>query len=254
MELEEVLRARRSSRHFGEEPVPRATIEALITLAATAPSAGNRQPWRVEALAPQAARRLVDEVEPLAWEILYPTLREVIARDKNVLGEQPSGRELTDKTVEFVQRNIFLRGSFWLLVVHFPRHSVTRTARTLASTAEFVRHRVLSRATLAERAALVRFLATRTPRAIECDLFADLGSVAGFMYGLTLAATDHGLASCIQYTYGLVQPEVRRLLSLERDDEVLGAVAIGVPAPDVDPAQTARNAFRRPVPVRWRES
>jgi len=251
MELDVVMRARRSSRHFGEEPVPRATIETLIDLAATAPSAGNRQPWRVEALAPEAARGLVDAVEGKAWEILYPTLREVIARDKNVLGDSPSGRALTEATVDFVRRQIFLRGNFWLLLVHFPRHTIGRTARTLASTAAFVRHRVEAQPSLSARAELVRFLAARAPKALECDLFADLGSVAGFMYGLALAATDHALASCIQYTYGLVQPEVRAHLGMDDGTEILGAIVIGRPGPVSDPAQVARNAFRRPVPVRW---
>jgi len=251
MELEEVMHRRRSSRHFAEEAVPRATIEALIATAATAPSAGNRQPWRVEALAPPAARRLVDAVEGKAWEILYPTLREVIAKDTNVLGgESPSGRALTDATLAFVERNIFLRGSFWLMLVHFERHTLAQTARTIASTADFVRHRLGSLPGLAARAELLRFLSTRTPRALECDLYADLGSVAGFMYGLTLAATDHGLASCIQYTYGLVQPEVRAHLGLDARAEVLGAVVVGAPA---DNELAARHVARRPVPTRWHE-
>lgn len=251
MELDEVFKARRSTRHFGDEAVGADTIAALIAAAGRAPSAGNRQPWKVEALAPGAARGLADAVEGKAWEILYPTLREVIARDTSVLGRSPTGRELTDATVAFVDREILLRGSFWLLVVHFPRHTLGYTLRTLASTADFVRHRLAAQRGLAARLELARFLSARAPQAIECDLFADVGSVAGFMYGLSLAATDLGLASCIQYTYGLVQPEVRAHLGIDAGQEILGAVAIGTHGRVDDDAFRARVSHRRPVSVTW---
>ncbi|PIE17215.1 MAG: hypothetical protein CSA66_06345, partial [Proteobacteria bacterium] len=86
MELTQALAGRRSERHFSDEPVPAEVISALIGVASHAPSAGNRQPWRVAAVAPAAARAIIDDLEPKAWEILYPTLREVIASDPTVLG------------------------------------------------------------------------------------------------------------------------------------------------------------------------
>lgn len=44
--LTELLRTRRTIRAFTAEPVPRATVEALIDAAVQAPSASNKQPWR----------------------------------------------------------------------------------------------------------------------------------------------------------------------------------------------------------------
>ncbi len=44
--IEEVMRTRRSVRHFKSDPVPRELVERLITAAITAPSASNKQPWK----------------------------------------------------------------------------------------------------------------------------------------------------------------------------------------------------------------
>ncbi|APV50710.1 hypothetical protein BWI17_14060 [Betaproteobacteria bacterium GR16-43] len=46
MNLEELIRSRRSIRRYKPEAPPRETIEALIAVAALAPSASNKQPWR----------------------------------------------------------------------------------------------------------------------------------------------------------------------------------------------------------------
>lgn len=42
----EQMNARRSVRHFSDEPVPREAIELAIATASTAPSGAHRQPWR----------------------------------------------------------------------------------------------------------------------------------------------------------------------------------------------------------------
>ncbi len=41
-----VIQGRRSIRRYTDQPVSRATLEALLTAASWAPSAHNRQPWR----------------------------------------------------------------------------------------------------------------------------------------------------------------------------------------------------------------
>jgi nitroreductase len=42
----QTMEARRSVRHFSDEPVPREAIELAIRTASTAPSGAHRQPWR----------------------------------------------------------------------------------------------------------------------------------------------------------------------------------------------------------------
>jgi nitroreductase len=46
MTLEDLLRTRRSVRAFLPEPPPDEVVERLVELAALAPSASNKQPWR----------------------------------------------------------------------------------------------------------------------------------------------------------------------------------------------------------------
>jgi nitroreductase len=52
------IRERRSIRAFLPTPVPRETIEAILALAARAPSGSNIQPWKVRVLMGEAVRHL----------------------------------------------------------------------------------------------------------------------------------------------------------------------------------------------------
>jgi nitroreductase len=51
LSVTEAVRARRSTRAFLDRPVAAETVAELLGLAARAPSGGNLQPWRVDALA-----------------------------------------------------------------------------------------------------------------------------------------------------------------------------------------------------------
>jgi nitroreductase len=46
LETREAIRTRRSVRTFTPDPVPQATVRALLEAAMQAPSAGNQQPWQ----------------------------------------------------------------------------------------------------------------------------------------------------------------------------------------------------------------
>lgn len=46
----DVMRRRRSVRHFSDRPVSQATIEWIVRTAASAPSGANKQPWRFVAV------------------------------------------------------------------------------------------------------------------------------------------------------------------------------------------------------------
>jgi nitroreductase len=50
MELEELVRSRRSVRGYKKDPVPRHVIEEIIDLAKRAPSSMNTQPWHIHVL------------------------------------------------------------------------------------------------------------------------------------------------------------------------------------------------------------
>ncbi len=58
-DFHDVMRRRRSIRHFSDRPVSRETIERLVTIAASAPSGANKQPWRFVAVQDAAVKRSI---------------------------------------------------------------------------------------------------------------------------------------------------------------------------------------------------
>jgi nitroreductase len=52
----DVMRRRRTVRHFSAEPVPQSVIEQLVTIAGSAPSGANKQPWRFVAVRDPAVK------------------------------------------------------------------------------------------------------------------------------------------------------------------------------------------------------
>ena len=58
MNVDEAITSRKSVRRFLPTPVPRATVEHILEVAARAPSGHNVQPWRVYALAGEPLAKL----------------------------------------------------------------------------------------------------------------------------------------------------------------------------------------------------
>lgn len=61
--VDAAIASRRSIRRFLDTPVPATTVEAILDVAARAPSGTNMQPWRGYVLAGAAKQRLVDAVQ-----------------------------------------------------------------------------------------------------------------------------------------------------------------------------------------------
>lgn len=62
------LRTRRSIRRFKTDPVPDSVIQDILSTAAYAPSAHNRQPWRFVVIASQAVRAALAESMAIDFE------------------------------------------------------------------------------------------------------------------------------------------------------------------------------------------
>ncbi len=60
--VDQVIRDRRSVRAFLPTPVPRSDIEAILEIAARAPSGTNTQPWQVYVLSGARKQALSDEI------------------------------------------------------------------------------------------------------------------------------------------------------------------------------------------------
>lgn len=62
MNVSDALDSRYTCRGFTAEPIPRDTIERILTVAQRAPSGGNLQPWRVYVTAGEVRQRIIDTV------------------------------------------------------------------------------------------------------------------------------------------------------------------------------------------------
>ena len=60
--VDHAITSRRSIRAFLPKPVPRQTVEELLSIASRAPSGTNTQPWKVTVLTGAARQRLVDAI------------------------------------------------------------------------------------------------------------------------------------------------------------------------------------------------
>ena len=75
-ELEGAIRARRTHKAYGREPLARETVEELVELASYAPNHHLTEPWRFRVLGPESFERLVAAGGPNEREKLEraPTL------------------------------------------------------------------------------------------------------------------------------------------------------------------------------------
>ncbi len=68
MDLHQFLRTRRSIRRFKPDPVPDSVMQKILTTAAFAPSAHNRQPWRFVVITDCAIKQALAEAMALDFE------------------------------------------------------------------------------------------------------------------------------------------------------------------------------------------
>ncbi len=61
--VDNAITSRRSIRRFLDTPVPAETVEAILDVAARAPSGTNMQPWQGHVLAGAAKQRVIDAVQ-----------------------------------------------------------------------------------------------------------------------------------------------------------------------------------------------
>ncbi|MEZ4265537.1 MAG: nitroreductase family protein [Myxococcota bacterium] len=69
----EIANRRRSVREFSDRPVDRATIEAIVRAAGTAPSGAHKQPWRFVCVSDPAVKRAIREAAEAEERLFYET-------------------------------------------------------------------------------------------------------------------------------------------------------------------------------------
>lgn len=192
----EAVGARHSCRAFLDRPVPRETVEELLTLAARAPSGGNLQPWQVDIMAGDVLAGLKAKVaaslaanpagEGTEFDVYPP-----------VLGEPWRGRR-------------FASGEQLYAALGITREERPARLGQFAKNFEAFGAPVL--------------LLFSLPRNFGPPQWAHLGM---FMQNVMLLAMERGLATCPQEAWALVHRTIGEVLGLGEDRLFYCGMALG---------------------------
>lgn len=209
--LGRLVRARYSCRSFRDEPVARPVLEALLETAASAPSGGNLQPWGVKVLTGQskqsfsALARLEAERYPdlkNTPDLFYPS----DLRDHYVARRRKTGYALYN-------------------ALGIERSDHDARADQMKQNYDF----------FGASAGLIVYTDHDSAR----NQWLDLG---GYVQTLCLAATEIGLATCIQGIWTIFNrpsDPVKEMLGLGDQHWLVCGVSLGHPDADA-----AANSFR----------
>jgi len=195
MELQEAIASRFSARAFLDTPVTRKSVEAILRLAARAPSGSNMQPWKAYVVSGAKRDDLIKEalssvtqntLEPTEYPIYPAELPTVYSNRRfetgmalyEVLGIERSDKVARDK--QLLENYRFFGAPVGLIF-----------------TVEKI------------------FVPSQLP---------DLGM---FMQNVMLLARDHGLHSCPQAAWQLVNKTVHRVLDIPDDEMIYAGLALG---------------------------
>ena len=196
LSVTDAVQARFSARAFLDRPVPRATVEEILTLAARAPSGGNLQPWQVDVLAGAA-------------------LAELKTRVAASLAANPGG-EGTEFPVyppalgEPWRSRRFASGEQLYAALGIAREDRPARLGQFAKNFEALGAPVL--------------LLFSLPRSFGPPQWAHLGM---FMQNVMLLAAERGLATCPQEAWALVHKTIGELLGLGEDRLFYCGMALG---------------------------
>jgi nitroreductase len=210
--VSEAVRRRHSCRAFLSEPVDRAAIEDILAAASRAPSGGNLQPWRVDAVAGEALERLKAEVREQLSQGLGPTEFDVY----------PAAIGLADKT----RRRACGEALYESLRID--------RGDKAGRWAQFLRNYDLFGAPVG--------LFFSLGREFDRPQWAHLGM---FMQTIMLLAEERGLATCAQESWAAVHAVVEKQLALPPDRIFYAAIALG--RPDRDQPVNGFRTEREPI-------
>lgn len=210
MHVRDAVASRYSCRAFLPKPVPEKTVREIIELASRAPSAGNMQPWQVDAIAGDKLEALKDLLRPR-------------------MGELPRG-EGTEYTIYPPEMNATFRkrrfevGELLYKSIDVPREDKPARYKQFARNYEFFGAPV--------------GLFFSIDRALGVAQYSDMG---GLIQTVMLLARDYGLHSCAQQAWASWPKTVSAFLQLPDHMMLYSGMALGYE----DPA-AAINSWRAP--------
>ena len=216
MDILKALQDRRSTRGFLDKPVERDTLERLLSLAAQAPSAINIQPWEITVISGEERKRLSRLLVKRMWE-------------RNISCSPGARRPLPEY---FVERQRDLLES---MKPNLPGDTPFQGFINEGS---------------------CNFYGAPTALIITIDeIFSkarltDIGLLVAY---LVLAAHGLGLGSCPIGLITAFDDEIKEMLNIPEEKQVVIGVAVGYRDPDA-PVNRSRSE-RAPLSelVKWRE-
>ena len=197
MSLDQALLQRSSTRAFRPDPVPRALIEEILTLAARAPSGTNVQPWKIHVVAGEVRERLE---------------REVLAhRDTNPADSQAEFPRTGKRKEPYTSRMRKLGKDMYTLL-KIPKGDQAANWRQWGRNYQFF-------------GAPVGLILT-IDKDLDAMSFLDVG---GFALALMLVAHARGLGACAQGAWNNYWSVTRRVLNVPEDQFIVCGISLGYP-------------------------
>ena len=197
MKVADALRTRQSIRAFLPQAVDKTTIEAILTLAATAPSGTNTQPWRVAVVTGES-------------KVELQTALEAAFR-----ANQPKAMEYKYYPDTWVSPYIERRRACGLQMystLEIKREDKQRQLDQWAANYRSFDAPVM----------LLFFI----DKMMETGSYMDYGM---FLQSIMLAAVEKGLGTCPQAALGEFPQVVKEQLGYSDDQVLLGGMALGYP-------------------------
>jgi nitroreductase len=210
MDVREALRKRISIRVFKPDPVPLATVRAIVDDARYAPSGGNLQPWRVIVVAGEARAAVIE------------------AAAKAMAGA-PRGSEDAERPVypenlwEPFRTRRYKVGEDMYALLGIPREDRPARFAHLARNYQFF------------DAPVGLFFVIE--RGMGHGQWAHLGM---FMQSIALAAVERGLATCMQEAWARVRETLAVHFALAPQEMIYCGMALGY-ADDTAPVNSLRS-------------
>lgn len=192
MKVSEALKRRISVRAFRPDPVPEKLVREILDVARYAPSGGNLQPWKVIAVA--GAER--DAVVALARA--------------NLPGDEGDRAVYPANLWEPYRTRRFKLGEDMYALLGIPRENKAARLMHLAQNFDFF------------GAPVGLFFVIE--RRMGHGQWAHLGM---FMQSVALAATERGLASCMQEAWARVRAPLHKRFALADDEMIYCGMALG---------------------------
>ncbi len=196
MKVSEALATRKSIRAFRSDPVPRETVEKILTAASRAPSGGNLQPWKVYVVTGEARAELI---------------RRVAERRKTkALGEAPEYSIYPPALTEPYKTRRFKIGEAMYGTMGIPREDKMARLGFFSGNWEFF-------------GAPVGLIIT-IDRQMQQGQWADVGM---FLQSIMLLAREHGLHTCPQEAWAVWHRIIREFLSVPDEEMIFCGIALG---------------------------